>query len=132
MSRTILVEEGNEITRIGIVANSSTAQRRKNRENRLVTKTLTVRVLRNQCRREVVRSTALRIFDLHFIIDRNRFPRRIAINVSGDFRNCFKYRRKRVAILSDFKAELSKITRVSQSRRSKDFPSIPSGERTRD
>lgn len=56
MSRTILMKEGNEITRIGIVANSSTAQRRKNEENRLVTKTLTVRVLHNQRRREAVRT----------------------------------------------------------------------------
>lgn len=93
MSRTILAKEGNEITLIKIVANSSIAQRRKNREDRLVTKTLTVRVLRNQCRREAVRSTALRIFDPHLTIDRNRSPRRIAINVSSDFRNCFKYRR---------------------------------------
>lgn len=73
MSRTISVKEGDEITRIGIVANSWTAQRRKNRENRLVTKTLTVRVLRNQRRREAVRSAALRIFDPHLII---RFPHR--------------------------------------------------------
>lgn len=85
MSQTILVKEGNGSTRIGIVANSSTAQRRRNRENRLVTKTLTVRDLRNRCRREALRSTALRIFDLHLILDRNRFPHRIAINVSSDF-----------------------------------------------
>lgn len=93
VTKRFLVKEGNEITRIGIVANSSTAQRRKNRENRLVTKTSTVRVLHNQCRREAVRSTALRIFDLHLIIDLNRFPHRIALNVSSDFWHCFKYRR---------------------------------------